>query len=36
MITALGANGLSLLVMLNTLVVGMVVGAILCATLICP
>ena len=35
MVEALRANGPILLILLNTLVVGLVVGGILCATLIC-
>jgi|tagenome__1003787_1003787.scaffolds.fasta_scaffold20390517_1 hypothetical protein len=35
MVEALRANATILLIVLNTLVVGLVVGGILCATLIC-
>jgi len=35
MVTALRTHGLTLLLLLNTLVVGLVVGGIFCGTLIC-
>jgi hypothetical protein len=35
MVEALREHGLTLLILLNTLVVGLVVGGVLCATLIC-
>jgi hypothetical protein len=35
MVEALRAHGFTLLLLLNTLVVGLVVGGILCATFIC-
>jgi len=35
MVEALRAHGLTLVILLNTLVVGLVAGGILCATLIC-
>jgi hypothetical protein len=35
MVEVLRAHGLTLVLLLNTLVVGLVVGGILCGTLIC-